>query len=166
MSHLGEDGTRTVFAFHWPGDIFGLGEKRAYISTAVALTEVAVLRFNRDKLRVALLHAPQLQNDLLLKSTAELRMSQHNRLLLTLHPASRKIAAFLVQLTAHAQCFNETTSVLTLPFSRNDMAAFLDMKIETASRAMSALEAAKFVERLSARSLKLHLPSMKRFVGT
>lgn len=141
-----EDGTRTVLAFHWPGDMFGLSEGDVYINTAVALLRI-----------------PQLQNDLLLKSAAELRVSQRNRLLRTLHPASRKMAGFLLEIVTYPQCFNSVTGVATLPFSRSDIAAFLDMKIETASRAMLALEAANMVKRLSVRNLKLNVAALERF---
>nr|WP_279380920.1 Crp/Fnr family transcriptional regulator [Acetobacter sacchari] len=163
ISHVDETGKRTILAFHWHGDIFGLCENGCYVNGASAVTDIVVVGFDRDAMRNTLLQTPQLQNDILVKATADLRLGERHMLLLTERPATRKFASFLLELIRIPECYERNTRILTLSMSREDIAAYLDMKIETVSRAITELAERKLIIRLSMREFRLSLASLKQF---
>lgn len=161
--HTAPDGKQVVLAFYWQGDIFGLGDKGEYIHTATAGSATSLIRFERSALRSMLLQEPRLGNDMLLKVTAELRLSMRHALLLSYGPSDRRCAAFLAQASQYPGCFDQKTSTLNFPFSRDDIAEYLALRIESVSRAFTELERRKLIHRVSARKIHLSMERLQRF---
>lgn len=162
IQHMETDGKRTMLAFYWQGDIFGLSENGVYINTALSGEQAVVMRFDREAMRAALMKEPGLQGDLLLKASAEWRQSERHALLLAKQPADRKIAAFLLHSVNYPGCFTDDGQILDLPFTREDVAEYLGMTVETISRALTRLEQNGLVRRISARQLWLSLSGLAR----
>lgn len=59
------------------------------------------------------------------------------------HGSTERVASFLVTLVDRAE---EEVRILALPMNRRDIADFLDMKVETVSRALAKLCEARVTE--------------------
>jgi CRP-like cAMP-binding protein len=117
------DGRRPIGAFYLPRDTFGfeLGEEHAF--SAEAVTEV--------KLRVTTLS--QWENEVLLALVgSELQRSQDHILLLA-KTARERVASFLLEMAERIRASDE----VELPMSRQDVADYLGLTIETVSRTLA-----------------------------
>jgi CRP/FNR family nitrogen fixation transcriptional regulator len=130
-----DDGRRQVGAFYFPGDMFGLEPGNVHASSAEAIGDVTVLVFKR----AAVLSLAAWERDvarLLWETTAqELDRSQKHSLLLILS-AQERVTSFLLEMAGRAHANGE----LDLPMSRQDIADYLGLTIETVSRTLSRLE--------------------------
>ncbi len=149
-THLTGDGRRQVGAFHYPGDIFGLEYADARRFSAEALTDCEIVVAARSSLQglddsVATLNGPVWTATL-----RQLEYAQDHLMLLGRKTACEKVAAFLVDLAGRLG--GETAE---LPMSRQDIADYLGLTIETVSRMVSHLQAKGFVEFLGSRRFRL-----------
>jgi CRP/FNR family nitrogen fixation transcriptional regulator len=139
------DGRRQIVEFHTPGDIFGLdGESRhALGAEAVGETVLQVMRrdaFLNERGADAAIQA-------LLK---KFHRAQAHMLLLGRHTACERVAAFLLDFRKRAGA-----DVLDLPMSRQDIADYLGLTIETVSRTFTQLQAARQIDLVSCRRVVL-----------
>jgi CRP/FNR family transcriptional regulator, nitrogen fixation regulation protein len=131
------DGRRQIDAFYLPGDIFGLelGDEHSCSAEAISDSTVLVVR------RSLVLAAAEKRNDVarrLWSHTArDLRRAQHHTLLL-IKSAQERVAAFLLEMADRLSA----GTALELPMSRQDIADYLGLTIETVSRTLSQLEGA------------------------
>jgi CRP/FNR family transcriptional regulator, nitrogen fixation regulation protein len=143
------DGRRQIDAFYLPGDIFGLelGDEHSCSAEAIADSTVLVVR------RSLVLAAAEKHNDVarrLWSHTArDLRRAQHHTLLL-IKSAQERVAAFLLEMAERLSA----GASLELPMSRQDIADYLGLTIETVSRTLSQLEG----------SATIALPASRRIV--
>ncbi|MFN3522764.1 MAG: helix-turn-helix domain-containing protein [Phenylobacterium sp.] len=139
-SRLMSDGRRQVGDFYYPGDIFGLepGDEHRY--SAEALSDCVVLVLKQSALRT--------QSDdealarVIWEATArELERAQEHVMLLGRKSAFEKVASFLSDITRRGQGHDGD-----LPMSRQDIADYLGLTIETVSRTISKLQSAAIIE--------------------
>ena len=164
---LTEDGREQISGYHMPGDLLGLdgiGRDR-YGCRAVALEdgEVCVLPFERlDELARAV---PLLQRNLYRSLGNEICQHQNILLLLGSRCAEERVAMFLLNL---AEAFRErgySSSEFVLSMSRQEIASYLGLKLETVSRLFSQLQEEGLIQ-VQGRAIKLlNLPALKRSVG-
>jgi CRP/FNR family transcriptional regulator len=133
-------GKRTVSAFLFKGDLFGLAEAGAYLNTAQAITGVTLYRLPLVDLTVLLKHDPDLQFQFLAKITHELRESQRRAILINRKDAAGRLAMFLLLMCAHSTGAVSPHGTVALPMSRSDIAGFLGLSLEAVSRAAGELE--------------------------
>ncbi len=81
--------------------------------------------------------------------TAELRRMQE-RILLLVKSAQERVASFLLEMAGRAGA-----NVIELPMSRQDIADYLGLTIETVSRTFTSLESAATIEVTSSRRIVL-----------
>ena len=158
------NGERQIVAFFWPGDVLGLAEEGVYVNSAAALTPCTVYRFPIDKLSKFLIEHPLLQLKFLVKSINDLRNTQRQLLMMGRLNVLKRLAAFLLDCSAHETYFDAKRRVLTLPMTRYDVADYIGASAEGVIRGFGRLEALGLLNRLSPRTLKLKTAELKAFV--
>jgi CRP/FNR family nitrogen fixation transcriptional regulator len=134
-SKILKDGRRQIGSFYLPGDVFGLeaGDEHSFSAEALAPTTVRIVKRKALTSRAACDSAMASQ---LLKLTAtELHRSQCHILLL-IKSAQERVAGFLLEMAGRKHTANE----IELPMSRQDIADYLGLTIETVSRTLTQLE--------------------------
>ncbi len=143
------DGRRQINAFYLPGDIFGLepGDGHAFSADAIADSNILVVK----RSAVAALTARDIKSaqQLWALTARELQYMQEHVVLLV-KSARERIASFLLQMGHRIASTNE----IELPMSRQDIADYLGLTIETVSRTLTQLE----------NSAAIALPASRRIV--
>lgn len=130
-----EDGRRQIGAFYLPGDIFGFEAGESHISSAEAICETHLLMVKRTALMVRASHEKELTRQLWDATALELRRFQ-NHLMLLISSAEERVMAFLLDMARRAT----KNAAIELPMSRQDIADYLGLTIETVSRTFTQLE--------------------------
>jgi CRP/FNR family nitrogen fixation transcriptional regulator len=128
------DGRRQIGAFYLPGDIFGLENGRKYRFSAEAIGNTSV-RFVKRSAIVALTERDyEAARELWIFTTRELHRVQEHMLLLVMS-AQQRVACFLLEMSDRLAA----SDAVEFPMSRQDIADYLGLTIETVSRTMSHL---------------------------
>jgi CRP-like cAMP-binding protein len=149
-------GKRTVNAFLFSKDLFGLAEHGRYLNTAESITHVTLYRFPLEDLVPLIKRDADLQFQFLIKVTHELRESQRRAVLIGRRDAVGRLAMFLVLMRDHARRELRNDGEISLPMARSDIGDFLGLSRETMSRAAKQLERSgivNFKDRHTARVL-------------
>ena len=143
------DGRRQIGAFYLPGDIFGLevGDEHAFSAEAITDSKVLVIKRSAVMARAAREH--EVARQLWTLSGRELRRAQ-DHILLLIKTAQERVAGFLLEMAQRTP----GTDAVELPMSRQDIADYLGLTIETVSRTLTQLE----------HSAAIALPSSRRIV--
>jgi CRP-like cAMP-binding protein len=129
------DGRRQIGAFYLAGDMFGLevGDAHSFSAEAIVNSKILVIK------RSALINLAARDNDIARKlwtmTASELQRVQAHILLL-IKTAQERVAGFLLEMAARTPVGNE----IDLPMSRQDIADYLGLTIETVSRTLTQLE--------------------------
>jgi CRP/FNR family transcriptional regulator, nitrogen fixation regulation protein len=129
------DGGRRIVAFHFPGELFGWSGDLLHSLAAEATTDTLVLFLKRSTLLAAAIQDSRIASYLLAATTNELQRVQEHSLLLS-RLAKCRVATFLIDLSMRMG----KSKYLDLPMSHLDIADHLRLKLETVSRAITALE--------------------------
>jgi CRP/FNR family transcriptional regulator, anaerobic regulatory protein len=133
------DGRRQIVGFALPGDFLGLALMDRYGVAAEAVTPVQVCRFARSAFMAYVDGKPHLLRRLHEFAGHELSLAQDQMLLLGRKTAEEKVAAFLLNLQARYGCIGANSVTVPLPMSRQDIADYLGLTIETVSRMLTKL---------------------------
>lgn len=133
------DGRRQIVGFAIPGDFLGLSLAEKTIYGAEALTSVTVCRFNRETFSGFVDKHPQLLRRLYDLANHELSLAQEQMVLIGRRTAEERVVCFLVGLRKRWAHLNHNSVTVPLPMTRQDIADFLGLTIETVSRAISKL---------------------------
>jgi CRP/FNR family transcriptional regulator, nitrogen fixation regulation protein len=129
-----DDGRRQVIAFYLPGDIFGVEAGEVHLSSAEAVSESQVLVVKRSSLMARADHERDLAKQLWTLTVRELQRVQQHSLVL-IKSAEERVAGFLLEMAS--RCSGSPT--VELPMSRQDIADYLGLTIETVSRTFTQL---------------------------
>lgn len=141
LSKLLGDGRRQIVGFIFPGDFFGFAPSgEGYPYTAEAITPVGLCRFATGRLAQLRGETPELERLLFDRMVADLALAQDQMLLLGRMAAREKVAHFLLTLSRRAQRRNDPATPVALTMSRQDLADFLGLTIETVSRTFTQLK--------------------------
>jgi CRP-like cAMP-binding protein len=132
-------GRRCVMSFWFPKDVFGLASNGLYVRTAQAITAVTVYRIETDALIEVLRRDGELQLKFLCKVTHELREAQRQEIIRSRRDAVGRLAGFIRYLERSCRDRRHAGSV-EMPMSRSDVASYLNLSLESVSRASSRLE--------------------------
>jgi CRP/FNR family nitrogen fixation transcriptional regulator len=144
-----DDGRRQIGAFYFPGDVFGLEVGKAHEFSAEAIDNSVILLVKRGAL-VALAERDHDMTRRLWSFTAgELQRVQKHMLLLV-KSAEERVACFLLEMAGRLAA----VEAVELPMSRQDIADYLGLTIETVSRTLTSLE----------HKATIALPSSRRIV--
>jgi CRP/FNR family nitrogen fixation transcriptional regulator len=145
------DGRRQIADFYLPGDVFGieLGNERRSAAEALGETVVVVAR------RQTLMAEPEEGARLWRLALCQLQRSQDHVLTLGRRSALERVASFLVDMAERLDADRE----FDLPMSRQDMADFLGLTIETVSRTLTQLQADGLIAFSGCRRVRLARPT-------
>jgi CRP/FNR family nitrogen fixation transcriptional regulator len=134
------DGRRQVGAFYYPGDLIGVETTRTNRFSAEALCDTVVLAARRSALRAAAGEG-RLERAIFEATRRELERTQDHVLVLGRKTACEKVASFLMDLAER-----DGGDLVAMPMSRQDMADYLGLTIETVSRMLTQLQGAAVVK--------------------
>lgn len=159
------DGRRQIGGFYLPGDIFGLEFSAAHTLSAEAITGAKVLVLKRSALQALAARDAAVARELFAHTGRELARAQ-DRILLLIKTAHERVASFLLEMAGRASGGNSIKRpgvglppidrptidlptidlptidlpTIDLPMSRQDIADYLGLTIETVSRTLTSLE--------------------------
>ena len=135
-SKIFDDGRRQVGAFYFPGDVFGLEFEANHQFSAEAVDKCVILVVKRSVLITMAERDSATAYRLWSFTAGELSRVQRHMLVLT-KSAEERVACFLLEMAERLT----TTEAVELPMSRQDIADYLGLTIETVSRTLTHLEA-------------------------
>ena len=144
------DGRRQISAFHFPGDVFGLELDAEHSASAEAIATSTVLIVRRSAVVALAERDGGIARRLWTLTAQELQRAQGHTLLL-IQSAQERVARFLLEM---AERFSSGSSV-ELPMTRQDIADYLGLTIETVSRTLTLLEDAATIELPASRRIVL-----------
>jgi CRP/FNR family transcriptional regulator len=139
------DGRRQLLGFALPGDFLGLSLFDIYSFSADAVTDTVVCRFPRKSFIAYAEQRPHLLRRLHEFASHELSLAQDQMVLLGRRSAEERVAAFLIMMRDRLQRLGHISPTLPLPMSRQDIADYLGLTIETVSRTFSKLAGRKSI---------------------
>ncbi|WP_338827103.1 helix-turn-helix domain-containing protein [Bradyrhizobium sp. 27S5] len=146
-----EDGRRQIGAFYLPGDIFGLEADETHIYSAEAVCETRLVAVKRSALIARAAQEKELARQLWNETARELRRFQEH-LGLLISTAEERVVGFLLDMKRRVAKNN----VVELSMSRQDIADYLGLTIETVSRTFTQLEQSGAISLPTSRRVKLH----------
>lgn len=149
------DGRRQIVEFHLPGDIFGLDGETHHALGAEAVGKATLQVVRRSTFLNSGIDSGGTAVQALLK---KFHRAQAHMLLLGRQTACERVASFLLDFQARAK-----GSMVDLPMSRQDIADYLGLTIETVSRTLTQLQAAHLIDLESCRRVALrNLAALER----
>jgi CRP/FNR family nitrogen fixation transcriptional regulator len=144
-----QDGRRQIGAFHLPGDVFGLEAGEEHSFSAEAVTDCTLRVARRTTIVAMAARDSDLANDLWQRTAEAFRRAQDHMLLLGRKNAEERVATFLLKMAARTS----NGQTIELPMSRQDIADYLGLTIETVSRTLTLLENRAAIELPSSRRI-------------
>ena len=129
------DGRRQIGGFYLPGDIFGLECGDEHTFSAEAITDCKVLVIKRSSLISLAARDGEVARQLWTMTAGELQRAQ-DHIMLLIKTAQERVAGFLLEMAGRGA----TAAEIELPMSRQDIADYLGLTIETVSRTLTQLE--------------------------
>ena len=154
------DGRRQIQSFHAAGDVFGfeVGETHEFSAEAIGDSRILVVK------RSALMARAASDNELARKlwdlTARELHRVQGHVMLLV-KTAQERVVSFLLEMAERSPGHN----AVELPMSRQDIADYLGLTIETVSRTLTGLESTAAIELPSSRRIVLRNPAALSRLG-
>lgn len=142
------DGRRQIGGFHGPGDVFGFEAGRAQTLSAEAVCDCSVTAHRWRGLASAYDGVP---HHLFSHAMRSLARAEEHALLLGRQSALEKVAAFLLEQSGQSL----DQHVINLGMTRQDIADYLGLTIETVSRTVSRLERASLIRLTTPRQIRL-----------
>lgn len=142
LSRVTADGRQRIFRVHKPGDLIGLEAlaTQRYDSDATAVVDAALCRIPTEVIHRLSTESPRLREALQGKWHQTLREADDWLASVSFGTARQRLAHLVLKMRDR-----DDPQQVTL-FSREDMGAMMDMKLETASREISALVKAGILE--------------------
>jgi len=145
------DGRRQIEAFYGPGEVFGFERDGVHHLSAEAVSECNLVAYRRRGVEAALVEDGELARQLLNYALHSATDAQTHALLLGRRGAAEKVAAFLLEWVSRSG----QSALAVLPMSRQDMADYLGLTIETVSRTLSQFEREGLISIPNARQIRI-----------
>ena len=144
------DGRRQIGGFYLPGDVFGLENGDEHTFSAEAITASKVMIVKRSMLLTMAARDGNVARKLWALTSGELRRLQDHTLAL-IKTAQERVVGFLLEMAARGSADNQ----VDLPMSRQDIADYLGLTIETVSRTLSQLQSSAAIDLPNSRCIVL-----------
>jgi CRP/FNR family transcriptional regulator, nitrogen fixation regulation protein len=136
ISKVLADGRRYIAEFCFNGDCFGLDSTRERSFSAEAVSDALVIRLPRNTSERLIDQNTALARVLRETMLRDLANAHGRMLLLGRMTAAERVATFLIEM--FDRC--DRTKTIDLPMSRNDIADYLGLTIETVCRVLSSFK--------------------------
>jgi len=143
------DGRRQIGGFYLPGDMFGLETGDEHTFSAEAITDCKIIVIKRSAVVALAARDNDVAREMWELTAHELQRVQ-DRILVLIKSAQERVAGFLLEMSDRAS----VGGAVELPMSRQDIADYLGLTIETVSRTLTQLE----------KSATIELPTSRRIV--
>jgi CRP/FNR family transcriptional regulator, nitrogen fixation regulation protein len=143
------DGRRQIGGFYLPGDMFGLETGDEHTCSAEAVTDCKIVVIKRSTVVALAARDNEMARQMWALTARELQRAQ-DRILVLIKSAQERVAGFLLEMSDRAS----DGGAVELPMSRQDIADYLGLTIETVSRTLTQLE----------KSATIELPTSRRIV--
>jgi CRP/FNR family nitrogen fixation transcriptional regulator len=155
------DGRRQIGAFYLPGDMFGLESRPERAFSAEAVVDTVALVANRTSVDSIAAGDSGMARQLWALMGHELQRTQ-DHLYLLIKTAPERVASFLLEMAKRLGSSDE----VELSMSRQDVADYLGLTIETVSRTLTQLEHAAVISLPASRRIVLRNRAiLKRLVA-
>jgi len=151
------DGRRQVGAFYLPGDMFGLETGDEHAFSAEAITDCKIIVIKRSVVLALAARDNEVARQMWELTARELHRVQEHSLVL-IKSAEERVAGFLLEMAERGA----GGGTVELPMSRQDIADYLGLTIETISRTLKHLEDAAAIEVAKRRRILLRNRSALR----
>ena len=146
-----DDGRRQVTGFHMAGEVFGLEPDEEHQFSAEAVNDTVLLVVKRSAVIGLAARDADIARQLWAVTAQQLQRVQDHMLVLGCLSAKQRVAAFLLRMALRSSGGDE----IELPMTRQDIADYLGMTIETVSRTMTQLENDGAISLVSSRHIVL-----------
>lgn len=138
---VSKDGEEQIVGVHLAGEVFGLdGLARGnYHLDAIALEKSAVCGIAFEQLDAALKELPNLNRQLMSMVSREVTDQQSHQVLMGRRSAMERLALFLLRYSERLELRGFVGDSFSLALSRQDLANYLGLQIETVSRTIGKL---------------------------
>jgi CRP/FNR family transcriptional regulator, nitrogen fixation regulation protein len=144
------DGRRQIGAFYLPGDMFGLETSDEHSFSAEAISDCKIIVIKRSAVIALAAKDNDVARQMWALTARELeRLQEHN--LILIKSAQERVAGFLLEMADRAS----GNGAVELPMSRQDIADYLGLTIETVSRTLTHLEKTAAIEVPTSRRIVL-----------
>jgi CRP/FNR family transcriptional regulator len=139
---LDAEGNAQVLGFHLTGELLGLDALGSgkHAAEARALTQAHVCEVPLSQLEQVALEVPGLQHQLLRIIGQGMNRHQAHVEMLGKRSAQERLAVFLHQLSERYRALGRSGETFLLPMSREDIASYLGLVIETVSRTLTKMQ--------------------------
>lgn len=137
IERLMEDGRKQTMGLLLPSDFIGRPGRDVAVFDVTAVTDVTLCCFRRERFEQLVANTPHISQRLLEMALDELDAARDWMLLLGRKTAREKIATFLTMVAQRTDTDDHGSSRFDLPLTREAMADFLGLTIETVSRQFS-----------------------------
>jgi CRP-like cAMP-binding protein len=144
------DGRRQIGGFYLPGDMFGLETGDEHTFSAEAITDCKIIVIKRSVVVALAARDNDVARQMWELTARELQRAQ-DRILVLIKSAQERVAGFLLEMADRAS----HGGAVELPMSRQDIADYLGLTIETVSRTLTQLEKSATIELPTARRIVL-----------
>jgi CRP/FNR family transcriptional regulator len=134
------DGRRQIIGFALPGDFLGLAASSRHNFSADAIGAVELCQFSRSAFAKFSQNKPDLLRRINELAVRELGQAHDHIVLLGRRSAEEKVATFLVSWRNRMAELSGPSHTVPLPMSRQDIADYLGLTIETVSRTFTKFE--------------------------
>jgi CRP/FNR family transcriptional regulator len=140
------DGRRQIVGFALPGDFLGMAASARHGYSADAIGPVTVCRFFKSSFARFIENGPHLLRRVNELTVRELSQAQQHMVLLGRRSAEVRVVCFLIGWRDRLAQRRAPSRTVPLPMSRQDIADFLGLTIETVSRTFTKLERDGLIE--------------------
>lgn len=137
------NGRRQIADFLLAGDYFGFLQVGTYSFTAEAVSDVVVMAYPQRQVEQLSNTMPSMSRRLLTLLSQTLLGMQDHLVMLGRQAAKERVASFLLLLAERSDA--EEGEAFEVPMSRQDIADYLGLTIETVCRALSDLKRSKLI---------------------
>jgi CRP-like cAMP-binding protein len=145
------DGRRQIGAFHLPGDVFGIEAGSLHRFSTEAIGNCTVRLAKRATITAMASRDIELATELWALTAEKLQHAEDHMILLGRKTAEERVASFLLEMAQRGS----GGSIVELQMSRQDIADYLGLTIETVSRTLTHLENKAAIELPSSRRINL-----------
>lgn len=134
-----ENGEEQILGFHLPGEIVGLAglDQSIHNCSSTALETSSICELPLDELESICLQIPSLQKQLLKLISREISQDHKMLLLLAKKNSDQRVATFLLSLSGRFKLRGLASDSFILSMSRQDIANYLGLAVETISRILT-----------------------------
>jgi CRP/FNR family nitrogen fixation transcriptional regulator len=145
------DGRRQIESFHGVGEVFGLELSASRQLSAEAVSDCTLICYRRRSIEALAQKDETVIRQMLHYAMQNLAQAQNHSLLLGRRGAAEKVAAFLLDWSGRAK----QDGMIHLAMTRQDIADYLGLTIETVSRSLSQFERDGVIALSNARQVRI-----------